>query len=269
MYGEGGFEARSYAPVKVGDELEVTVEAVGAKGDGIAKKEGFVLFIPGVQKGDNVRIKITRVLRKVGFAETEKKYEFEEQYEKGIPETFPLDLCEHTPYGVSKFTGDLYAQDYAHVYGLKTGVFRMSCIYGTRQFGVEDQGWVAWFTIATALNKPITIYGDGKQVRDVLYVTDLIDLYDKFLNSNSKHGVYNTGGGSSNTLSLLELLELLKSSTGKRSSISFSDWRPSDQKVFISDISKANSELDWAPKISPQDGIKKLADWVEQNKNIF
>ncbi len=201
--------------------------------------------------------------------EGEKKYSFEGKYAKGIPETFPIDLCEHTPYGCSKLSGDLYVQDYAHVYGLKTGVFRMSCIYGTRQFGVEDQGWVAWFAIASILGKPITIYGDGKQVRDVLYVKDLVNLYDKFINSSVKRGVYCTGGGPDNTLSLIELLEMLKELTGKESPVSYSGWRPSDQKVFIADISKASEELGWKPAVSPREGVRKLVEWVKENKGIF
>jgi len=108
--------------------------------------------------------------------ELSKRYVFEDdRYVSGIPETFPIDMCEHTPYGCSKLAGDLYMQDYAHLYGLKIGVFRMSCIYGTRQFGVEDQGWIAWFAIASVMGKPITIYGDGKQERDFTYIDDIID----------------------------------------------------------------------------------------------
>jgi CDP-paratose 2-epimerase len=205
----------------------------------------------------------------IGVVECEKRYEFEKRFENGLPETFSIDLCKHTPYGCSNLAGDLYMQDYARVYGLKTGVFRMSCIYGTRQFGVEDQGWVMWFTIATILGKPITVYGNGKQVRDILYVTDLVELYDKFLNSNVKQAVYNTGGGKNNTISLLELIELLKGLTGRESKISFSEPRPSDQKVFVADIAKAQQELGWSPKISPKDGIQKLVDWVSENKEIF
>lgn len=203
----------------------------------------------------------------VEMTEKEKRYEFTDA--EGISEEFSIDHCEHTPYGCSKLTGDLYAQDYGHLYGIKTGVFRMSCIYGTRQFGVEDQGWVAWFTIATMLNKQITIYGDGKQVRDVLYVSDLVDVYDKFLNSSLKRGVFNVGGGLENTMSLLELLDLLHKLTGKKSNVTFSDWRPSDQKVFISNISKAQNVLGWKPKVTPQEGIKKLVEWVQANKKIF
>jgi len=200
--------------------------------------------------------------------EKEKRYVFGDKFKNGIPESFSTDLCEHTPYGCSKFTGDIYCQDYGHLYGLRTGIFRMSCIYGTRQFGVEDQGWVAWFTIATVMGKPITIYGDGKQVRDVLYVEDLVKAYDSFLNTND-NGVYNTGGGAGNTMSLLELLDILEELTGRRSKVRFADWRPSDQKVYISDISKAKKALEWEPMIAPQEGVRRLVDWVEKNKDLL
>lgn len=208
-------------------------------------------------------------VNKIRIVEKQDHYEFEPSFGNGVPSDFSIDMCEHTPYGVSKLAGDLYAQDYAHVYGLKTGVFRMSCIYGPRQLGVEDQGWVAWFTIATLLGKPITIYGDGKQVRDVLYITDLVQLYDLFLKSSLKHGIFNTGGGPGNTLSLLQLLDLLEKLTGKRSEISYSDWRPSDQKVFVADISAAKSALGWEPKVSPEEGVKKLVGFVSENKHLF
>ena len=205
--------------------------------------------------GDNVN--------KIPVRELEKRYEFaDEKVKYGIPEDFPTNLCKHTPYGSSKFAGDIYVQDYGSIYGLKTGVFRMSCIYGTRQFGVEDQGWVAWFTIATLMGKPITIYGDGKQVRDVLYVDDLVNAYDLFTNSNLKQGVFNIGGGSENTLSLLELLDLLDNSAVKRTKIVYDEWRLSDQKVYISDIEKANLKLRWKPKIGVEEGIKKLINWI-------
>ncbi len=208
-------------------------------------------------------------VNKIKVIEKNKRYIFEKRFKKGIQETFNIDLCEHTPYGCSKLTGDLYAQDYARLYGLKTAVFRMSCIYGTRQFGVEDQGWVAWFAIATVLGKKITIYGDGKQVRDVLFVSDLVKAYDNFLNSKLRHGVFNMGGGPKNTMSLLELLDILEDLTGKRSRASFSNWRPSDQKVYISNISKAKEALGWEPEIKPKEGVKQLVEWIQENKNIF
>jgi CDP-paratose 2-epimerase len=207
----------------------------------------------------------------VKVVEGERRYNFEEKHATGISEDFGIDLCGHTPYGCSKLTGDVYVQDYAHTYGLKTGVFRMSCIYGTRQFGIEDQGWLAWFTIATLTGKPITIYGDGKQVRDVLFVTDLVRAYEDFIErSNQLRGeVFNMGGGPNNTLSLLELLSLLKELTGRESKMSYSDWRPADQKVYITDIEKAKKQLDWSPTVNPRQGVKALADWVANNTDIL
>lgn len=208
-------------------------------------------------------------VNKIGIEEKEKRYIFEEKFKEGLPEPFSTDLCEHTPYGCSKLTGDTYTQDYGHLYGLKTGVFRMSCIYGTRQFGFEDQGWISWLTIATILKKPITIFGDGKQVRDVLYVSDLVNAFDAFIKSNMKNEVFNLGGGPNNTLSLIELIDLLEELTRKRSNLTFKDWRPSDQKVYISNINKIKKCLNWEPKTSPEEGVKKLVDWVKKNKDIL
>ncbi|MCP8308034.1 MAG: GDP-mannose 4,6-dehydratase [archaeon] len=209
-------------------------------------------------------------VNKIPVVEKKTRYEFASQkHRKGIPEEFPIDLTGHSPYGCSKLAADVYVQDYAHTYGLKTGIFRMSCIYAERQFGVEDQGWLSWFVIATLTNKPITIYGDGKQVRDVLYVSDLIEAFDSFLESRLKHEVLNMGGGPNNTLSLLELLELLEKLIGKRPKVNYSNWRPADQKVYISDISKAEKLLRWKPKVRPEDGVKRLVNWVSKNITLF
>jgi CDP-paratose 2-epimerase len=201
--------------------------------------------------------------------ELETRWAFAPEHAAGIDEEFSVDLCEHTPYGCSKLTGDLYMQDYAHLYGIKTGVFRMSCIFGTRQFGMEDQGWVAWFTIAALTGKPLTVFGDGKQVRDLLWVDDLIAAYQAFLGSDRPHGVYNMGGGPENTLSLLELLKQLKTKAGGEIPVSFDDWRPSDQRVYISNISHAQAELGWKPRVSPSQGVDDLASWVEANRGLF
>jgi len=188
---------------------------------------------------------------------------------EGVSEKLSIDLTGHTPYGASKYVGDLYAQEYAHIYGMKTGVFRMSCIYGTRQFGFEDQGWATWFIIAALTNKPLTIYGDGKQVRDMLYVTDLVKAYDAFINSDLKHAVFTTGGGQENTTSLLEFMDNIENKTGLRPQTTFSDWRPSDQKVYISDISNIKNTLGWQPTISPDEGIDRIVQWVKENLDMF
>ncbi len=192
-----------------------------------------------------------------------------ELYQDGIPENFPLDHTKHSPYGTSKLAADLYVQEYARTYGLKTCVFRMSCIYGERQFGVEDQGWLSWFIIATLTGKPLTIYGDGKQVRDVLYVKDLVDAFKRFLDSDIKHEVFNMGGGPMNSLSLLELVERLKQLSGMRPTIKYGDWRQADQKVYISDIRKAKQLLGWIPTVGPKEGTTRLVRWVEANKDLF
>jgi len=145
----------------------------------------------------------------------------------------------------------------------------MSCIYCTRQFGFEDQGWVAWFVIANLLNRPLTIYGDGKQVRDLLYADDLVCAYDKFVKSDLRHQVFNIGGGPKNTTSLLEFISLIEKKTSKKMRVSFSDWRPSDQKVYISDISKVTKMLNWQPKVSVEQGLEKLLKWVKENLQMF
>jgi CDP-paratose 2-epimerase len=204
---------------------------------------------------------------KVKLDEKDKRYLFQEC--AGVTEEMPIDLAGHTPYGASKYTGDIYTQEYARIYGMKTAVFRMSCIYGVRQFGFEDQGWIAHFVISNLLRRPITIYGTGKQVRDILYVEDLIVAYDKFFKSGVRHNVYNIGGGADNTTSLLELIDTVENHTGVKMTYKFSDWRPSDQKVYISDITKVSAELDWRPKIMPSYGIKLLMDWVKDNIEVF
>jgi CDP-paratose 2-epimerase len=206
----------------------------------------------------------------IPVTEKEVRYEFSDaKYKNGIPEGFSTDSTGHSPYGCSKLAADIYVQDYAHTYGLKTGVFRLSCIYGERQFGVEDQGWVAWFIIATLTGKAVTIYGDGKQVRDILHVSDLIQAFDKFLKSNLKHEVYNIGGGPSNSLSVIELLHLIETFTNKSPRLTYTNWRTADQKVYISNITKAKEILKWAPKITPSEGVRRLIEWVSSNRNLF
>jgi len=207
--------------------------------------------------GDNVN--------EIPVREEETRYWYDDpEYDGGIPESLSIDDCEHTPYGVSKLTGDLYVQDYADRGAVDAAAFRMSCIYGPRQFGNEDQGWVAHFAISTLRDEPLTIFGDGKQVRDVLYVKDLIRAYDAFLSDpEGKPAVYNVGGGPENTTSLLEFLDLLEDQTGERTDISFDEWREGDQKVYVSDISRAHDELDWVPRVDFETGMERFVDWWE------
>jgi CDP-paratose 2-epimerase len=200
------------------------------------------------------------------------RYEFADpEFSNGISENFPTDANEHTPYGCSKYTADLYTRDYAAVHGMKNVTFRMSCIYGTRQFGNEDQGWVAHFIISSLLGKPLMLYGDGKQVRDILFVEDLVKLSESVVSNiaKTKGQVFNVGGGIKNTVSLLELVKLLEEINHKELLVSFGDWRPFDQKVYISDISKIRGTVGWEPKVSVKDGLKKLITWVSINKELF
>jgi CDP-paratose 2-epimerase len=188
----------------------------------------------------------------------------------GCPETQPLDF--HSPYGCSKGTGDQYVRDYARIYNLPTVVFRQSCIYGPRQFGIEDQGWVAWFIIAAVMGRAMTIYGDGKQVRDILHVTDLIQAYDLAVEKIdvARGQVYNLGGGPANVMSIwAEFGPRLEAMLGKSLNPARGDWRPGDQRVFYADVSKAKLELGWEPRISVDEGVKMLFDWVVTNKVLF
>jgi CDP-paratose 2-epimerase len=187
----------------------------------------------------------------------------------GVSETQPLDF--HSPYGCSKGAADQYVLDYARIFGLRTVNFRQSCIYGYRQFGVEDQGWVAWFTIAHALMKPVTIYGTGKQVRDILFIDDLIDCYIAGIERIDQVAgmTFNVGGGPENTLSLLELLEALREHSGRTVVHTFEAWRPGDQPVYVSDIGKAARLLDWRPKIGVAAGLDLLHNWVVANLEAF
>ena len=196
------------------------------------------------------------------------RYEYEDLPD-GVAESQPLDF--HSPYGCSKGAADQYVRDYARIYGLATTCFRQSCIYGYRQFGVEDQGWVAWFIIAHALRRPITIFGDGKQTRDVLFIDDLIDAYALAWQHRDKLAgkIYNIGGGPRNQLSLRQLVALLEAEGGRPVEYSFGPPRPGDQKVFVADIRKAADDFGWRPAHVSEDGIRKLNQWVNANLDLF
>ncbi|MCL4338784.1 GDP-mannose 4,6-dehydratase [Patescibacteria group bacterium] len=191
-------------------------------------------------------------------------------YPEGISEKMNLDF--HSPYGCSKGAADQYIRDYGRIYGIPTVVFRQSCIYGPRQFGIEDQGWIAWFIIATVLGKKITIYGDGKQVRDVLYIDDLVRLFEIAVSKKKKVAgkIYNVGGGKDNILSVWSQFgPILERLFGKTLTPAFADWRPGDQKVYVSDIRFVGKDLGWKPEIKVEKGIEKLYAWVMENKKLF
>jgi CDP-paratose 2-epimerase len=186
----------------------------------------------------------------------------------GVGEAQPLD--PHSPYGCSKAAADVYVLDYARIYGLRTLSLRQSCIYGPRQFGIEDQGWVAWFALAARTGRPLTVYGTGKQVRDLLHVDDLVALYR--LAAEHADGIagraFNVGGGPANSLSLLELLERLGAWLGSPPEISFADARPGDQLVFVADTSAAQTALGWRPAVGLDRGLEWLLDWIEEHASL-
>jgi len=187
----------------------------------------------------------------------------------GVTEMCPLDF--HSPYGCSKGAADQYVRDYSRMYGLQTVVLRQSCIYGPHQLGVEDQGWVAWFLIAAMFGRPVTVYGTGKQVRDLLYVEDLVDLYMQTIEKidGVSGEVFNVGGGMNNSLSLLEFLRIIDEDLGMPIKHLFSDWRPGDQPIFVSDNSKAKALLQWEPTTDVRKGIVHLVEWLKENKSML
>jgi CDP-paratose 2-epimerase len=188
----------------------------------------------------------------------------------GVSEAQPLDF--HSPYGCSKGAGDQYTRDYHRIYGLRTVVLRQSCIYGYRQFGQEDQGWVAWFVIAAVRGAPMTIYGDGKQVRDLLFIDDLLEAYQAAVEriEISAGQLYNIGGGPENTVSIwAELGPLLERLLERPLEVSYDAWRPGDQRIFVSDIRKARRELGWEPRIGVDEGVRRLLEWVRSNRELF
>lgn len=206
--------------------------------------------------------KVYGAMEDVAMVEEETRYRYRD-LPMGVPESQLLDF--HSPYGCSKGAGDQYVRDYARIYGLPTVVFRQSCIYGPHQQGMEDQGWVAWFIIAAVTGRPITIYGDGKQVRDVLFIEDLLDVYDAAVAriDVAAGQVYNIGGGPQNTMAVwAEFGPLLERFLDRPIPVSYEDWRPGDQRVYISDIRKARRELGWVPRVGVEEGIRRLYEWA-------
>ncbi|MET0117883.1 MAG: SDR family NAD(P)-dependent oxidoreductase [Sedimenticola sp.] len=212
--------------------------------------------------------KVYGKMEEVGTVERNNRYEYRD-LPGGVSETQQLDF--HSPYGCSKGVADQYAIDYSRIYDLQTTTFRQSCIYGTRQFGIEDQGWVAWFTIASVLGKQITIFGDGKQIRDVLHVEDLARAYECAIeNRDAANGqAFNIGGGVGNTMSLLELLGYLEQELEIEIPLKWDSWRPGDQPVFVCNLDKAQELINWKPEISVREGVRGLIHWVRDNDELF
>ncbi|GAC1323944.1 MAG: GDP-mannose 4,6-dehydratase [Chloroflexota bacterium] len=181
----------------------------------------------------------------------------------GVGETEPLDF--HSPYGCSKGSADQYVHDYARIYNVRTVVFRMSCIYGPRQFGNEDQGWVAHFMLAVAGGQQLTIYGNGKQVRDLLYIDDLVrafKLASTYIDRTAGN-VYNIGGGPANSISIWEELRpRLERLAGHPLRARMDEWRPGDQPVYVSDTRKARADFGWEPRVGVDEGLRRLWAWA-------
>ena len=182
--------------------------------------------------------------------------------EVGISERRPLDL--HSPYGCSKGAADQYIIDYTRTFGLPAVVFRMSCIYGPHQMGTEDQGWVAHFLIQALEGRPITLYGDGMQVRDVLYAEDLVNAFLLAQENMDRLSgqAFNIGGGPDNAISLIELIDMIADIDGHRPEYEFDGWRPGDQRYYVSDTSKFQKATGWAPRVGAVDGVQRLYDWL-------
>lgn len=214
--------------------------------------------------------KVYGSLEELNYHETDLRYELVDK-PNGLDESLQLD--GHSPYGCSKLTGDQYVRDYSRMFGLRTVVFRHSSMYGGRQFATYDQGWIGWFCQkALEMQNPkspsFTISGNGKQVRDVLHARDLVQVYLHAVThiENSSGQIYNIGGGMENSLSLLELFEMLETITGFPMRFEKLDWRHGDQKVFVADTNKARHDFDWTPTVSKQDGIREMMEW---SKEIF
>ena len=186
----------------------------------------------------------------------------------GVSEARPLDF--HTPYGCSKGAADQYVLDYARSYDLPTAVLRMSCIYGPRQMGTEDQGWVAHFLIRALAGEPISIYGDGYQVRDILQVSDAVDAYMAAWSKieQVKGQAFNLGGGPSNAVSLRRLLAYIDSLIEGRIDLSFSDWREGDQRYFVADTRRAQATLGLGPATPWEQGVAGLAQWLAEERGL-
>lgn len=186
----------------------------------------------------------------------------------GVSEARPLSF--HSPYGCSKGTADQYVLDYARSFGIQAVVFRMSCIYGPHQFGTEDQGWLAHFLIRAMDRQPITLYGDGRQVRDVLFIDDLVNafLVGREQVKELSGQAFNMGGGPANTISLLELLHLIRHLSGYSPDLEFAEWRQGDQRYYVSDHSKFTQATGWAPRTGVLDGVSRLHEWLAANRHL-
>ncbi len=256
-------------------QTAVTTSLAAPLGDVEANARGTINVLEAVRKAGRRAPVIFASTNKVyGALEDIEMLELEDRYvpasdrirASGIGEDRPLQFC--TPYGCSKGVADQYVLDYANSYGIPTAVLRMSCIYGPRQFGTEDQGWVAHFLIKALQDEPVSIYGDGKQVRDILHVEDAVAAYRAVHAQigEVRSDVFNLGGGSGNSVSLLEVLREIESITGRPLKTSFGDWRAGDQLFFVADTQKLQKRLGWQSRIRWRSGLRHLAEWLAENR---
>jgi len=198
------------------------------------------------------------------FASTNKVYGKLDKNNVACKESQPIDF--HSPYGCSKGAADQYVRDYARCFHMNTVVLRQSCIYGAHQYGTEDQGWVAHFVHSILKDRPLTIYGDGLQVRDLLDARDLCALYATVIDKaeQTRGEIYNVGGGPQNQRNLLEVIEHIGELTHRKPQFTFADWREGDQTYYVSDITKARTNLEWEPRISFEQGLRDLIDWASR-----
>lgn len=209
-------------------------------------------------------------VNKIPTIEENTRYDYRGKYNgRGIPSDFSTDGSDHSPYGCSKLTGDLYCREYSTNLGVPTIVTRMSCIYGTMQYGQSEQGWVSHFIASAILDKQLEIFGNGKQVRDCLFGQDLAELIHKLIRGFDKYNgsVFNVGGGYKNTISLVEMVKYLEKKSGHKIKLHFNSWRPADHRVYYQDIS--DLEGIWKPKTGVIEGFDVVWDWVNENRELF
>lgn len=253
-------------------QVAVTLSIKDPVHDHAVNTLGTLNMLEGLRRGKNPKAffiftstnKVYGGLEELKISEGETCYRLTD-LPNGIPESQNLDF--HSPYGCSKGAADQYTRDYARIYDLNTVVFRQSCIYGPQQVGIEDQGWIAWFVRKALQNASVNVYGTGKQVRDLLYIDDLLDAYDMAERcvDKTRGQIYNMGGGPSSAKSVIEVLEIIKKDFPNLT-WKFEAWRAGDQKVYISDVSKAEHDFGWKPKTSSEAGISKLIAWARENQ---
>lgn len=256
-------------------QVAVTISVEDPVYDFSVNTQGTLNLLEGLRHGKNPKAffiytstnKVYGGLEDLEVAETATRYTLP-ALPMGISEKQGLDF--HSPYGCSKGAADQYARDYSRIYGLNTVVFRQSCIYGPQQVGIEDQGWIAWFIRKALVNAPVTVYGTGKQVRDLLHIDDLLRAYDQAWAAMdvTRGRIYNMGGGPDSARSVVEVLEIIKKQFPDFQ-WTFGEWRAGDQRVYISDVSKAERDFGWKPQVSADEGISQLIAWAREQKDTL